>query len=98
MARTPERRLRLQLRPEVRVATAILNVVPLPGVGALWVGWRNPHTRLARNGFLQLVLVVFGSWPLVLPGILGLAWAVWDALRIAQARLVRLPPANAQPP
>jgi hypothetical protein len=85
-------RLRLQLRPWERTLYTILNVVPLPGAGAVWVGWRNPHTRLLRRGILQMVLVVFGAWPLIVPGAIGLAWAVWDAVRIGQARLVALPP------
>jgi len=83
--------LRLQLRPWQRTALAILNIVP-PGVGAIVAGWRNPHTRLLRNGVVQFVLVAFGAWPLVFPGIIGLAWAIWDAVRIFQARLVSLPP------
>jgi hypothetical protein len=86
------RPLRLQLSPGGRTLWALLNVLPLPGLGAMWVGWRNPHSRLLRNGWLQLVLVLFGSWPLLLPGAVGLAWAVWDAVRIGQARLVPLPP------
>ena len=80
-------RLRLLLRPRERTAAAILNVVPLPGLGALLAGWRNPHTRLRRNGSLQMALAVFGSWPLVVPGAVGLAWAAWDSVRIAQARM-----------
>lgn len=90
-------RLRLLLRPWERTTYAVLNVVPLPGVGAILAGWRNVHTRLRRNGVLQLVLVLFGSWPLILPGAAGLAWAVWDAVRIAQAK-VRMPPRNAPDP
>lgn len=84
-------RLRLQLRPWQRTTLAILNVVP-PGFGAIVVGWRNPHTRLLRNGVVQLVLVMFGAWPLIFPGLVGLAWAIWDAVRIFQARLIPLPP------
>lgn len=91
------RRLRLQLRPWERTLYAVLNVVPLPGAGAAWVGWRNPHTHLLRRGILQMVLVVFGAWPLIVPGAIGLAWAVWDAVRIGQARLVPLPPAAPGP-
>lgn len=91
-------RLRLLLRPWERTACAILNVVPLPGVGAMLVGWRNAHTRLLRNGVLQAVLVLFGSWPLIVPGILGLAWAAWDTTRIAKADLGRLPPRGAEAP
>lgn len=86
------RRLRLQLGRGARAACGILQVVPVPGVGALWAGWRNPHTRLARHGAVQALLVVTGSWPLVVPGAVGLAWAVWDAVRILQADLVPLPP------
>jgi hypothetical protein len=91
-------RLRLLLRPWERTACAILNVVPLPGVGAMLVGWRNAHTRLLRNGVLQAVLVLFGSWPLIVPGLLGVAWAAWDTARIAQADLGRLPPREAEAP
>lgn len=91
-------RLRLVLRPWERTAGAILNVLPLPGAGALAVGWRNAHTTLRRNGALQMALVVLGAWPLVIPGAIGFAWAVWDAVRIAQAR-IRMPgPAEAPPP
>ena len=88
-------RLRLLLRPWERTAAAILNVVPLPGLGGLLAGWRNAHTTLRRNGALQMALVVFGAWPLIVPGAIGLAWAIWDTVRIAQADLRRLPPANA---
>jgi hypothetical protein len=89
-------RLRLQLRPSQRTAFAILNVIP-PGLGAILAGWRNPHTRLARNGALQLVLVAFGSWPLVLPGAIGFTWAGYDAWRIGKARLVPASPNEAPP-
>lgn len=91
-------RLRLVLRPWERTAAAILNVVPLPGLGALLAGWRNAHTTLRRNGALQMALVVLGAWPLVVPGVLGFAWAVRDAVRIARADLERLPSRNAPPP
>jgi hypothetical protein len=91
-------RLRLLLRPWERTACAVLNVLPLPGLGAVLAGWRNPHTRLLRNGALQLALVAFGIWPLVLPGAAGLAWAGWDAVRIGQARLLRMPPRDAPDP
>ncbi len=91
-------RLRLVLRPWERTAAAILNVVPLPGLGALLAGWRNAHTTLRRNGGLQMALVVFGAWPLIVPGVIGLAWAIWDTVRIAQAHLRRLPPADAPEP
>ena len=90
-------RLRLVLRPWERWLYAVLNVLPLPGVGAIVVGWRNPHTRLRRNGLMQAALVVFGAWPLVVPGALGLGWAVWDAVRIGRAR-IRMPPRNAPGP
>jgi hypothetical protein len=91
-------RLRLLLRPWERTAAAILNVVPLPGLGAVLAGWRNAHTTLRRNGALQMALVVFGAWPLVIPGIIGLTWAVWDTVRIAQADLAALPPKDAPEP
>ena len=85
-------RLRLQLRPWERTLCAVLNVVPVPGTGAILAGWRNPHTHLLRRGILQMVLVIFGAWPLIVPSAIGLAWAVWDAVRIGQARLVPFPP------
>lgn len=89
------RRLRLLLRPWERVACAVLNVLPLPGLGALLAGWRNAHTTLRRNGALQVALVAFGAWPLVVPGVAGLLWAVWDTVRIAQADLAPLAPRDA---
>ncbi|MEK6984927.1 MAG: hypothetical protein AABX89_00905 [Candidatus Thermoplasmatota archaeon] len=93
------RTLRLQLTPAGRITWSLLNVLPLPGLGALWVGWRNPHSRLLRHGWLQMVLVVFGSWPLLVPGAIGFGWAIFDAVRIGQADLAPLPPkAQAQEP
>lgn len=73
----------------------MLNVVPIPGAGAVAAGWRNPHTTLMRNGFLQFGLVLFGSWPLIVPGVAGLAWACYDAWRIATAEPLPLPPVQA---
>ena len=90
-------RLRLLLRPWERWTYAALNVLPLPGLGAVLAGWRNAHTPLRRDGFLQMALVVFGAWPLIVPGAIGFAWAIWTAVRIGQAR-IRMPPANAPPP
>lgn len=90
--RAPDDRLRLRVAAPARWAACALNVLPLPGLGAMWLGWRNPHTRLLRNGALQATLVAFGAWPLVVPGVVGLAWAVHDATRIARARLLPLPP------
>ncbi len=72
-----------------------LTLLPIPGMGAAILGWRNPHTRLLPHGLMQATLVLFGSWPLVIPGLIGFAWAVWDAVRIAQARLLPLPPPSA---
>lgn len=72
----------LILTPPWRVACTVLNVLPLPGVGAALAGWKNPHTRLLRDGIAQAVLVVFGSWPLIVPGALGVAWAAWTAYTI----------------
>jgi hypothetical protein len=86
------RRLRLQLTPGGRTAFGILNLLPLPGVGAVVVGWRNPHSRLLGRGASQAALVLFGSYPLVVPGAVGLAWAILDAVRILQADLAPLPP------
>lgn len=87
MAREDPRRI-LLLKPTWRTACTILNIVPLPGLGAIIAGYRNPHSGLVRTGFLQLLLVVFGSWPLLFPGFIGLAWAVATAVRIhADSRL-----------
>lgn len=86
------RRLRLLLRPWLRIPLAVLAVVPVPGLGCVVVGHMNPHTGLRRNGWLQMLLVVFGSYPLFVPGAIGLGWAVVDAIRISQAELVPLPP------
>jgi hypothetical protein len=91
------RRLRLLLRPWERTACAVLNLVPLPGLGAVLAGWRNAHTTLRRNGLLQLGLVVLGSWPLVVPGVAGVLWAAWDTIRIAHADLSPLPSKAAEP-
>lgn len=90
--RAPDRRLRLLAKPWHRWTLFAFTLLPLPGVGAAILGWRNPHTRLLRNGLMQATLVLLGSWPLVVPGAIGLAWAIWDAVRIAQARLLPLPP------
>ena len=84
--------LSLLLSPTARAVCAVMNLVPIAGVGAAVAGWRNPHTRLLRNGVLQCLLVLFGSWPLIVPGVIGFAWAGWDTWRIATATLRRLPP------
>lgn len=89
--RLPDRRLALRVSPAFRWTCFAVTLVPLPGLGAALLGWRNPHTRLLQRGLLQTALVVFGSWPLVIPGAIGLAWAVWDAVRIARADLLPLP-------
>ncbi len=96
--RPRDRRLALRVSPGARWALCILNVLPVPGVGAAVLGWRNPHTRLLRNGLMQLTLVVLGAWPLVVPGAIGLAWAIWDAVRIGKAHLLPLPPRAAPTP
>lgn len=96
--RPPDRRLRLRISPGARWTLCALNVLPLPGLGAAILGRRNPHTALLQRGLLQLTLVVFGSWPLVVPGVIGFAWAIWDAVRIGQARLLPLPPRGAAAP
>lgn len=96
--RPADRRLRLRTSDRGRWACFALTLFPVPGLGAAFLGWRNPHTRLLRNGLMQAALVLFGSWPLVVPGAAGLAWAIWDAVRIAQARLLPLPPRDAPLP
>lgn len=90
--RRGDRRLVLRTSPRARWTLFALTLLPLPGLGAALLGWRNPHTRLLRNGLLQMTLVLLGSWPLVIPGAIGLAWAIGDAVRITQARLLPLPP------
>lgn len=90
--RRSRHQLALQLHPRARFACVLLNVVPLAGLGAIWAGWRNPHSGLRRNGALQATLVLLGSWPLVVPGLAGFVWACWDAGRIARASLLALPP------
>lgn len=92
------RRLRLQLRPRARLALGLLNVLPVPGVGAVVAGWRNPHSRLMARGWSQMALVLLGSYPLLLPGAVGLAWAVADAVRILRADLAPRPPDEASSP
>lgn len=79
------------LAPKWRIPLAVLNVLPVAGVGAIVVGRRNAHTSLLRNGILQAVLVLFGSWPLIVPGAVGLVWAIADAVRIAKAQLIAIP-------
>ncbi|MCA1810608.1 MAG: hypothetical protein LC623_01190 [Halobacteriales archaeon] len=86
------RRLRLQLTPGGRTALGLLNLLPLPGLGAAVAGWRNPHSRLLPHGASQMALVALGSYPLVVPGALGALWAVLDAVRILRADLVPRPP------
>lgn len=91
-------RLRLLLRPWERWACVALNVLPLPGLGAVLAGWRNAHTTLRRDGALQMALVAFGAWPLIVPGAVGLGWAAWTAVRMGQADLRRMPPRDAPDP
>lgn len=73
----------LLLGPRLKVVCIILQIVP-PGVGAIIAGAKNPHTGWLGRGIAQLVLVVFGSWPLLIPGAIGLIWAWTDAVRIAR--------------
>lgn len=62
-----------------RIACTALNILPIPGVGAIIAGHRNPHSRLRGKGVAQLVLVVFGSFPLIIPGVIGFVWACYTA-------------------
>lgn len=96
--RAPDPRLRLRSPDWLRWTCFALTLLPLPGLGAAVLGWRNPHTRLLGHGLMQMTLVLFGSWPLVVPGAIGLAWAAWDAVRIAKARLLPLPPKGGADP
>lgn len=83
------------LGPGWRRAAVVLQVVPLPGLGAIIAGNRNPHSGLTGRGVAQLALVVFGSYPLLVPGAVGLAWAVYDAVRIG--RFARPPGPGSEP-
>lgn len=78
----PEPRQTLYLSRPWRIACTVLAVFPLPGLGTLLAGLKNPHTRFTLHGSLQLVLVILGSWPLIVPGAAGFAWAVWSAVQI----------------
>ena len=86
------------LSPAWRTTFGVLNILPLPGLGATLAGWRNAHTNLRRNGLLQMTLVVFGSFPLIIPGAIGFVWAIVDGVRILQSRALPAPPRNAPPP
>ncbi len=83
---------RILLLPEwQRITCTILNVIPLPGVGAIWAGVRNPHSPLLKHGIAQLLLVTLGSYPWIIPGVVGLAWAVWSSVRIHQDARPQMP-------
>ncbi len=73
----------LLLGPRLRIACIVLQVFP-PGVGAIIAGSKNPHTKYLGRGIAQLVLVLFGSYPLILPGAIGLLWAWYDAIQIGR--------------
>lgn len=79
----------LVLGPRMRIVCIVLQVMP-PGLGAIIAGAKNPHTRYLKRGIAQMILVVFGSWPLIVPGAIGVVWAWTDAYRIG--RDARLPP------
>ena len=72
------------LAPRWKPAVVVLQVFPLPGVGAIVAGNRNPHSGLTARGVAQLVLVVFGTYPLLVGGVAGLGWAIYDAVRIGR--------------
>lgn len=76
------------LTPAWRITCTVLQVLPLPGVGAIIAGAKNPHSRFMGRGITQSCLVVFGSYPLIIPGAIGILWAWWDAVAIART----LPP------
>ncbi len=79
-----------------KVLTTIQVVVP--GVGAIIAGYRNPHTGLWGRGWVQLALVLFGSWPLIVPGIAGALWAWWDAATIYRNATWPPPPTSSPLP
>ncbi len=87
----------LILGPVLRPVCIVLQVLPLPGVGAIIAGAKNPHSRLLGRGVAQTALVVFGSYPLVIPGALGLIWAIWDAVKIARNSVADVPWAHPTP-
>ncbi len=72
------------LGPRLKPAVVTLQVFPLPGVGAIIAGIRNPHSGLLGRGIAQTALIVFGSYPLLIPGAAGLGWAIVDAIRIGK--------------
>lgn len=67
-----------------RITCIVLQLLPIPGVGAIIAGIKNPHTGLLGRGIAQVALVLFGSWPLIIPGAAGLVWAIVDAVRIGR--------------
>lgn len=74
----------LILGPALRPVCIILQILPVPGVGAIIAGIKNPHSKLLGRGIAQASLVIFGSYPLIIPGALGLIWAIVDAVAIAR--------------
>ena len=72
----------LLLGPRLKITCIVLQVIP--GVGAIVAGAKNPQSRYLGRGIAQFCLVLFGSWPLIIPGAVGVIWAWTDAYRIGR--------------
>jgi hypothetical protein len=77
--------IRLVLTPRMRITCALLQVVPIAGIGAIIAGWKNPQSRLLGRGILQAALFLFGFYPLMWPAAIALLWALWDLRLILAA-------------
>lgn len=77
-----------------RTLCIVLNIVPIPGVGAIIAGIKNPHSGLLKMGIAQTLLVVFGSYPLIVPGAIGFVWAAWTSYRMHRDAYSHVPWSN----
>ncbi len=83
---------RILLLPEPwRTLCVVLNILPVPGVGAIIAGIKNPHSGLLRTGIAQTLLVLFGSYPLIIPGAIGFVWACWTSYRMYRDGYAHVP-------
>lgn len=78
----PDPQRRPLLTERMRVVCVVLNIIPIPGLGAIIAGWKNPHSRLLGKGIAQSILVIFGTYPLIVPGVIGFLWACCTARSI----------------
>jgi len=74
-----------------RTLCIVLNIVPVPGVGAIIAGIKNPHSGLLKVGIAQALLVLFGSYPLIFPGAIGFVWACWTSYRMFRDAYASVP-------